>query len=86
MCERYANSDAPEITKSKYLVPCDLTVGQFMFVIRKRLALKPDKGLFLMSESGKMLPSSHSMSHVYESNKDIDGFMYFVYTTESTFG
>ena len=86
VCERYSHSDAPEISKSKYLVPCDLTVGQFMFVIRKRLALKPDKALFLLSESGKMLPSSYTMSQVYESNKDIDGFLYFVYATESTFG
>ncbi len=33
--------------QKKYLVPADLTVGQFHYVIRKRIKLAPEKALFL---------------------------------------
>ena len=36
-----------DIDKNKYLVPEDLTLGQFIFTIRKRLKLTPDKGATL---------------------------------------
>ena len=31
----------------RYLIPADLTVGQFIFVIRSRINLSPDKAIFL---------------------------------------
>ena len=41
ICERSttARVDCPIIDKRKYLVPRDLTIGQFLYVIRKRLQL-----------------------------------------------
>ena len=49
ICERFekASSDCPFIDKKKYLIPNDLTVGQFIYVIRNRLKLPPEKALFL---------------------------------------
>ena len=35
----------PTIDKQKFLVPKDMTVGQFMYIIRKRIRLKPEKAL-----------------------------------------
>mmetsp|Transcript_44699 Transcript_44699/g.121830 ORF Transcript_44699/g.121830 Transcript_44699/m.121830 type:complete len:87 (-) Transcript_44699:451-711(-) len=32
ICEKADKSDIPDIDKKKYLVPADLTVGQFMYV------------------------------------------------------
>ena len=50
ICEKAPKSDdIPDIDKKKYLVPCDLTVGQFVYVIRKRIKLKPEKALFIYS-------------------------------------
>lgn len=40
-------SDIPTIDKKKYLVPADLTVGQFVYVIRKRIKLSPEKAIFI---------------------------------------
>jgi GABA(A) receptor-associated protein len=38
ICERGSTSNnCPEIDKNKYLVPGELTVGQFIYVIRKRI-------------------------------------------------
>merc|ERR1712072_1204988 len=31
-----------DLDKKKYLVPSDLTVGQFYFLIRKRISLRPE--------------------------------------------
>lgn len=36
-----------DIDKKKYLVPSDLTCGQFVYVIRKRLKLPAEKAIFL---------------------------------------
>ena len=34
------------IQKYKYLVPDDLSMAQFMFVIRKRIKLKPEESIY----------------------------------------
>ena len=75
----------PDIDKNKYLVPEDLTVSQLMYVIKKRLKLTPDKAIFIFC-NGKLLNSSLTMRYIYDNNKDKDGFIYIVYSGESTFG
>uniref|UniRef100_A0A8C9KWV8 Gamma-aminobutyric acid receptor-associated protein n=1 Tax=Serinus canaria TaxID=9135 RepID=A0A8C9KWV8_SERCA len=35
-----------DLDKKKYLVPSDLTVGQFYFLIRKRIHLRAEDALF----------------------------------------
>ena len=42
-----ANSDAPELGRHKYLVPGDISMGQFTYVIRKRIKVRPEKAIFL---------------------------------------
>jgi len=75
----------PAIDKSKFLVPTDLTVGQFLYVIRKRIQLAPEKALFLFC--GNTLPQTSALcGSIYECNKDKDGFLYMIYTSENTFG
>ncbi|KAL5197408.1 hypothetical protein ABZP36_000920 [Zizania latifolia] len=45
--EKADKTDVPEIDKKKYLVPADLTVGQFVYVVRKRIKLSPEKAIFV---------------------------------------
>jgi GABA(A) receptor-associated protein len=87
ICERdkKASYDCPDIDKRKYLVPNDLTLGQFIFIIRKRLKISPEKALFLFV-NGTIHCSAHLVSLLYEYNKDDDGFLYITYTFENTFG
>tara|TARA_B110000037_G_scaffold51344_1_gene63071 strand:- start:703 stop:1056 length:354 start_codon:yes stop_codon:yes gene_type:complete len=75
----------PNLEKTKYLVPNDLTVGQFVFVIRKRIELSPEKALFIFINN-ILPPTSSLMSSIYEENADDDGFLYVVYCGENTFG
>jgi len=36
----------------RYLVPADLTVGQFVYVIRKRIKLSSEKAIFIFVKNG----------------------------------
>jgi GABA(A) receptor-associated protein len=79
------NDNVPAIDKKKFLVPCDLTVGQFMMVIRKRIKLNADSAIFLFINN--TLPTSSAlMSQIYEDHKDETGFLFITYSGESTFG
>jgi GABA(A) receptor-associated protein len=87
ICERSisAPSDCPDIDKKKYLIPNDLTVGQFIYVIRQRLQLHPEKAIFLLI-NGIIPTTSQHMNAIYNLYKDDDGFLYISYTFENTFG
>ena len=79
-------SDLPDIDRSKYLVPDDLTMAEFMYVIRKRIHITPDKSIFMFVENFGMAPTSYTIKQIYEEAKDKDGFLYVKYCGESTFG
>ncbi len=82
----YANKDLPHIDKNKYLAPIDLTMGQFQYVIRKRLHLSPDKALF-MFVNNEVHCTSDLLASVYNTSHDkIDGFLHITYSGENTFG
>lgn len=83
--ERAEKSDVPDIDKKKYLVPADLTVGQFVYVVRKRIKLSPEKAIFIFVKN-ILPPTAAMMSAIYEENKDEDGFLYMTYSGENTFG
>jgi GABA(A) receptor-associated protein len=83
--ERAQRSDVPLIDKNKFLCPDTLTVGQFVYVIRRRLTLPPEKALFLFVKN--TLPTTSSLiKEVYAKYRDTDGFLYMTYAGESTFG
>lgn len=75
----------PDIDKNKYLVPDDLTVAQLIYVVKKRLKMTPEKAIFIFCD-GKLLSSTVNMKYVYNQHKDKDGFIYIIYSGESTFG
>jgi GABA(A) receptor-associated protein len=85
ICERADRSDIPEIDKKKYLVPVDLTVGQFVYVIRNRIKLPPEQAVFVFIND-VMPPTASLMSAIYEEQKSADGFLYITYSGENTFG
>ncbi|KAF7828408.1 autophagy-related protein 8f-like [Senna tora] len=83
--EKAERSDIPSIDKKKYLVPADLTVGQFVYVIRKRIKLSAEKAIFIFVDN-VLPPTGAIMSAIYEEKKDEDGFLYVTYSGENTFG
>jgi len=46
----------------RYLVPADLTVGQFVYVIRKRIKLSAEKAIFIFVDN--VLPPTGKLMHI----------------------
>jgi len=83
--ERAPNSRIPELPSKKYLVPNDLTVGQFYFLIRKRIQLRPEDALFFFVNN--IIPStSMTMGTLYQEHADEDKFLYVAYSDETVYG
>ncbi len=78
-----SNSSDPVLDKQKYIVPLDLTIGQFLYVIRKRLKLRPEEALFILYK--EEFPScSTEMGTLFD--RTTEDFMYLTYKLENTFG
>jgi GABA(A) receptor-associated protein len=84
--EKHNSPDTPVISDRKFLVPLTFTVGQFIYLIRQRMALKPEQAMFLFVNEKTIPPTSAIMSHLYKEYKDIDGYLTFTYCIENTFG
>jgi GABA(A) receptor-associated protein len=91
----------PAFKKSKYLVDRNLTISQFTGVVRSHLqfGIKPVKNgirtdslssgtavFCLLAHDNTMPCGAHRIAHYYETHQDEDGFLYFIFTAEETFG
>ncbi len=86
ICERGSSSNnCPDIDKNKYLAPGDLTIGQFIYVIRKRINIPAEKALFVFI-NGTIPPTSSTLYYVYSLHRDKDNFLYMSYSFENVFG
>ena len=73
------------IDKEKYLVPKNLTIGQFIYIIRQRMELNSNEAIYLFV-SNTVIQTSQEISYIYEQYKSKDQFLYLTYSKESTFG
>jgi GABA(A) receptor-associated protein len=71
--------------KIKYLVPRDITMGQFVKIFREKIKIDASTALFFFINN-KLFPMSSPIGNVYDSDKDEDGFLYIEFCEESTFG
>lgn len=74
-----------DLDKKKYLVPADLTVGQFYFLIRKRIHLRPEDALFFFVNN-VIPPTSATMGSLYSEHHEDDYFLYIAYSDENVYG
>ena len=73
------------LLQKKFLVPSDITVGKFIFEIRKHMQLAPEQAIFLFVNEA-LPPSSALVSQIYKQHADEDGFLYCSYSGENSFG
>ena len=86
ICERsVVSNDCPLIDKNKYLVPNELKIGEFIYVIRKRMKMQQDKALFIFINK-QILSLQYNILDIYNLYKNDDGFLYITYSLEDTFG
>jgi GABA(A) receptor-associated protein len=83
--KKSAGSALKDIDKSKYLAPVDMTLSQFIVIIRKRIKIEADQAIFVFVEN-ILPPLTSTMAYLYENMKNEDGFLYIYYNGESTFG
>lgn len=75
-----------EIDKVKWLVPVEMTPLQLSLVLKQRLNLPPGREFFLLI-NGKHVPSLNvPMVSLHQKFSDEDGFLYFSYASQETFG
>ena len=79
-------SSLPKLDKNKFLVPIDLTMGQFMYIIRKRLKLDSSKAIFLYTNNNITPATSELIGTLDTKYCDDTGVLKFNLCSESTFG
>ena len=85
ICE-CVGGEVPDIDRKKYLVPSDLSMAGFLYVIRKRISISSEKSIYIFVGGNNMVSGSQTLGTVYEKYKDLDGFLYTCYSGETTFG
>jgi GABA(A) receptor-associated protein len=80
-----AGKATPLLDKEKFLIPLEVTASQLLFVVRRRLRMKPSEALFLFCNQ-RMLTGSTPVRLAYADYRDPDGFLYVTYSVENTFG
>ena len=82
---RYKDCILPDLEKNKYLVPKDMKINGFIYVIRKKIKLSSEQAMFI-TINGELCPSNKTLEEIYEYYKNPDGYLYIDYSSENTFG
>ncbi|KAL4673263.1 hypothetical protein H8959_017197 [Pygathrix nigripes] len=85
--ERYPRETfLPLLDKTKFLVPQELTMTQFLSIIRSRMVLRATEAFYLLVNNKSLVSTSVTMAEIYRDYKDEDGFVYMTYASQETFG
>jgi GABA(A) receptor-associated protein len=83
-----------KININKYIVTSDLTLGQFLTIVRKKINFTSIEALTIFIEEYKndklkstiLATNSSTIGELYHKNKDDDGFLYLKVVKENVFG
>jgi len=87
--EKSPNSSLPEIKCKKFIVPTDILLMKLQVEVRKHIKMASNQTLYLfVSTEGSFIipPQTATMAQLYEKYKSNDGFLYIMYSEESSFG
>ena len=87
ICEKSNTQvNAPNISKRKFLVPTDMTIGQFIFSIKQQINITKEQAIFILIDDSFIPSTSSMMFQIYQDYCHADGYLYITYMIESTFG
>ncbi len=84
--EKSKASMLPNVEKKKYLLASNVTIGQFVHIIRKQMMLDHTQTIFLFIDNEIIPMACTSIGDNYAKYADNDGYLYITYTSENTFG
>ncbi len=73
----------------KYLIPKNLSVNEFMCIIRTKINITDKQAIFTFVKSGNgysLIPMNETIENVYSIHKAEDNFLYIKFGIENTFG
>jgi len=73
--------------KRKFIVPVDITVGQFLYVLKKQITnINSSDGIFLFIYDVNVMPASGDLIHKVYNEHNVTGFLRLTVMKENTFG
>jgi len=85
--ERYSKeASLPVLDKTKFLVPQELSMAQFVTIIRNRMQLSSTQAFYLIVNNKSMANMTKTLAEVYSETQDEDGFLYVTYASQEMFG
>jgi len=73
--------------KTKLLVSYDMTVATILQLLKKNIKVYDTTAIYIMvQDKNIMLSGAQSISYIYDTYKNDDGFLYLEYCTENVFG
>nr|CAD7264561.1 unnamed protein product [Timema shepardi] len=82
----YKEMYLPRLDKTKFLVPQEITMSQFVSIIRNRMQLGSTQAFYLLVNNRSMLSLSKTLAEVYNEYRADDGFLYLTYASQEVFG
>src|SRR5437868_1815227 len=64
--ERSDTSHLPVIDKQKFLMQRNITIGQFLYIIRQKINLNASEAIFLLINNSNIPPTSASIGEIYD--------------------
>lgn len=71
-----------DIDKHKFLLKKELTFGEFIFIVRRRLNLDQNKSLYMFINNEYTPGINEKVEDVYNVHGDKDGFLYITYASD----
>lgn len=84
--EKSDTSTLPEIDKKKFVVPYDITIGEFLHIVRKKLKISTTDAIFLLINNNTIPHTGSTIKEIYNKYADKDGFLYVTYSSQQAFG
>ena len=85
--ERAKNCSINKTIKTKYILSREVTMTEFIKIIREKLELSPERALFFLVNGKHSLTLTEDLGQVYDKFKDkSDGFLYMTYSEEIVYG
>lgn len=85
--ERYVRErEVPVLGRNKFLVPQELTMSQFLYIIRTKMKLRESQALYLLVNDKVLASHSMTMAQAYEQFRHKDGYLHITYAAQQVFG